>query len=57
MEAFGLIGLLFSLVGLIIPIAITVFLLVWIHGIKANSEVQVQQNQRIIELLEKINNK
>lgn len=57
MEAFGLIGLLFSLVGLIIPIAITVFLLVWIHGIKVNSEVQVQQNQRIIELLEKINNK
>jgi len=57
MEAFGLIGLLFSLVGLIIPIAVTVFLLVWIHGIKANSEVQVQQNQRIIELLEKINNK
>jgi hypothetical protein len=57
MEAFGLIGLLFSLVGLIIPIAITVFLLVWIHGIKANSEVQVQQNQKIIELLEEINNK
>ncbi|WP_096273846.1 hypothetical protein [Paucisalibacillus globulus] len=57
MEAFGLIGLLFSLVGLIIPIAVTVFLLVWIHGIKANSEVQVQQNQKIIELLEEINNK
>ena len=57
MEAFGLIGLLFSLVGLIIPIAVTVFLLVWTHGIKANSEVQVQQNQKIIELLEEIKNK
>ncbi|WP_197025046.1 hypothetical protein [Paucisalibacillus sp. EB02] len=57
MEAFGLFGLFFSLIGLIIPIAVTVFLLVWIHGIKANSEVQVQQNQKIIELLEEINNK
>lgn len=35
-----------------VPIAV-IFLLIWIYQIKRNSEIQVDQNKRIIELLEK----
>lgn len=34
-----------------VPLAV-IFLLIWIYKIKRNSEIQVEQNKRIIELLE-----
>jgi len=34
-----------------VPLAV-IFLIIWIYKIKRNSEIQVEQNKRIIELLE-----
>ncbi len=56
LSSIGIFGSLISLIIIIIPIAIVVFLLVWTHPIKTNSEIQVQQNQRLIDLLEELNN-
>ncbi|MGJ7912501.1 hypothetical protein [Neobacillus sp. LXY-1] len=42
---------LFVVIGL--PIAV-IFLLVSVYKMKRNSEIQVEQNKRIIELLEKV---
>jgi hypothetical protein len=40
----------------VIPVVI-VFMLIWIREIKINNEIQVKQNEDIIELLKKLNNK
>jgi Na+-transporting methylmalonyl-CoA/oxaloacetate decarboxylase gamma subunit len=46
---FGLLSLL-TLIGM--PIAF-IFLLIWINQIKKYGEIQVEQNKKIIQLLEK----
>jgi uncharacterized membrane protein len=57
MSSIGFPGLILALIPLILPIVIIVFLLIWVHQIKANSEMQVKQNQKIINLLEELNRK
>jgi len=52
MEAFGSIGLLIALLTTAFPVVIGILVLVWINQIKNNSEIQVQQNKKIIQLLE-----
>lgn len=50
----------FSVFGMIIallPILIVVFVLRWVHFIYQNSEKQVEQNEKIIELLTEIKEK
>ena len=42
---------------ILLPLLILVFLLKWVHQIKVNSEIQVEQNNKIIKLLEKQNQK
>jgi hypothetical protein len=46
-------GLMSLFIGLAAPISFIV-LLFWVFRINKNSEVQVEQNKRIIELLEKV---
>lgn len=46
-------GLMSLFIGLAAPISFIV-LLIWVFRINKNSEVQVVQNKRIIELLEKV---
>jgi flagellar biogenesis protein FliO len=46
-------GLMSLFIGLAAPISFIV-LLIWVFRINKNSEVQVEQNKRIIELLEKV---
>lgn len=43
------------LIAIGMPLAI-VFLLIWIYKIKRNSDIQVEQNNKIIKLLEKESN-
>ncbi|MBP3953122.1 hypothetical protein [Bacillus suaedae] len=44
----------FYLVLLVFSIPVTVaVLLIWVYRIKKNSETQLEQNERIIQLLEK----
>jgi uncharacterized membrane protein len=57
MSSIGFPGLIMALIPLIVPIVVIVFLLIWVHQIKANSEMQVKQNQKIINLLEELNRK
>ncbi|MFS0674143.1 hypothetical protein [Ornithinibacillus sp. 179-J 7C1 HS] len=57
MASIGIIGFLFSLIAFIIPLVLIIFILIWIHQIKVNSENQVKQNNEIIKLLEELNNK
>ncbi|SDJ80935.1 hypothetical protein [Sediminibacillus albus] len=45
--------LIFLLVYIGLPLTI-IFLLKWIYEIKNNSELQVEQNYKIIDLLERI---
>lgn len=40
---------LFTVLGLHLAV---IFLLIWIYKIKINSEIQVEQNKKILELLE-----
>ncbi len=49
MEGLAFIWILFVYIGL--PVAV-VLLLIWIYKIKSNSETQVKQNQKIIQLLD-----
>lgn len=51
MSFFGVINL---ILGIAIPVAV-IFVLIWIYQIKENGKIQVNQNQKIIELLEKLN--
>ncbi|HDR7377596.1 MULTISPECIES: hypothetical protein [Bacillus] len=46
-SSFSLIGLLFT----IIPFFLVIFLFRWVRFIYQNSEKQVEQNEKIIELL------
>jgi hypothetical protein len=46
-------GLMSLFIGLAAPISF-ILLLIWVYRINKNSEVQVEQNKRIIELLEKV---
>jgi flagellar biogenesis protein FliO len=46
-------GLMSIFIGLAAPISF-ILLLIWVFRINKNSEVQVEQNKRIIELLEKV---
>ena len=46
-------GLMSLFIGLAAPISF-ILLLIWVYRINKNSEVQLEQNKRIIELLEKI---
>ena len=48
----GVMGILSLLFTIGIPVAI-VILLVWIYQIKRNGEIQIEQNNKIIQLLEK----
>ncbi|MEN2768670.1 hypothetical protein [Ornithinibacillus xuwenensis] len=57
MSSIGISGVLLSLLFLVIPIVLFILLLIWIYQIKSNSDVQLKQNQRIIELLEEWNRK
>jgi chromate transport protein ChrA len=57
MSSIGISGVLLSLLILVIPIVLFILLLIWIYQIKSNSDVQLKQNQRIIELLEEWNRK
>ena len=57
MASIGIIGFLFSLIAFIIPLVLIIFILIWIHQIKVNSENQVKQNNEIIKLLEELKNK
>lgn len=47
----GLFSLLIFLAG---PVA-AILLLVWVYQMKKNSEILIEQNKRVIELLEKEN--
>ncbi|RSD29010.1 hypothetical protein [Mesobacillus subterraneus] len=47
-------GLMSLFIGLAAPISFIV-LLIWVYRVYKNSEKQVEQNKRIIELLEKLN--
>ncbi|GIO26488.1 hypothetical protein [Ornithinibacillus bavariensis] len=57
MSSIGIPGLVLTLIPLLVPIALIVFLLIWIYQIKVSNDVQVKQNQKIIDLLEKLNRK
>lgn len=49
----------FSFIGIfltLIPIALTILVIIWILQIRDYNHKQVEQNKRIIELLEKQNN-
>ena len=48
----GMMGIFSLLFTIGIPVAI-VFLMVWIYQIKRNGEIQIEQNNKIIQLLEK----
>ncbi|WP_197277531.1 hypothetical protein [Bacillus sp. FJAT-27245] len=48
----SIMGLMSLLIALVIPVMVIV-LAYWIYQIKRNTELQVEQNNRIIELLEK----
>ncbi|MBC5637636.1 MULTISPECIES: hypothetical protein [Ornithinibacillus] len=56
-EAIGIFGGFLSLIFALIPIALAVFVLIWLYQMKVNSDVQVKQNQEIIRLLEEVRNK
>lgn len=51
MGGFGFIGIFVSL----LPLIILAFVLRWIRIIKINSEIQVEQNKEMINLLHQIN--
>ncbi|MDL4842966.1 hypothetical protein [Aquibacillus rhizosphaerae] len=57
MESFAPVGLMLSSIMFLIPIVITVLLLIWVYNIKKNSEIQVKQNNQMIHLLERIQDK
>lgn len=46
-------GLMSLFIGLAAPISF-ILLLIWVFRINKNSEIQIEQNKRIIELLEKV---
>lgn len=47
MEVFGLVGIIFSL----LPLVLAILLIKWLFNIKQNSDEQVRQNKEIISLL------
>lgn len=49
----GVMGLASLLITIGIPVAM-VLLLIWTYKIKRNSDIQVEQNNKMIKLLEKI---
>ena len=51
----GVMGFGSMLITIGMPLAV-VFLLVWTYKIKRNSDIQVEQNNKIIKLLEKDTN-
>lgn len=57
MEILALPGMFISMIFMVAPIIAAVFLLVWVYQTKVNSEKQVMQNERIIQLLEDLNNR
>ena len=57
---FGIFGLLIIILNILLPVVIGVIVIVvilWINKIKNNSELQVKQNKRILELLEQMSKK
>jgi len=48
---------LFIMLFSLVPLIMYIFLLIWIHSIKTNTERQVEQNEQIIRLLNDMNNK
>lgn len=48
----SIMGMISFFVVLAVPVSL-VILLIWIYRMYKNSEIQVEQNKRIIELLEK----
>jgi competence protein ComGC len=57
MGSFSGFGILVSLITVLLPFVIGILVLIWVSQIKNNSEIQVKQNERIIELLEQSNEK
>ncbi|WP_047986289.1 hypothetical protein [Ornithinibacillus californiensis] len=57
MGSFSGFGILASLITVLLPFVIGILVLIWVSQIKNNSEIQVKQNKRIIELLEQSNEK
>jgi hypothetical protein len=51
----GVMGFGSLLITIVMPLAV-IFLLVWTYKIKRNSDIQVEQNNKIIKLLEKETN-
>ncbi|WP_171038102.1 hypothetical protein [Aquibacillus sediminis] len=54
MTSIAPLGLLFSLLSILIPIVVTVLILMWVYDIKKKSAKQVEQNNKIIQLLEEL---
>jgi hypothetical protein len=52
MYAASFLGLFSLLITMVVPVAM-IILLIWIYQIKKNSDIQVEQNKEIIELLKK----
>ncbi|WP_172794010.1 hypothetical protein [Sporosarcina sp. HYO08] len=49
---------LFSLLfTIILPVVVLIFILIWMYQIKSSNETQVNQNQKIIQLLKELNDK
>ena len=53
MVAPSIMGMMSLFIVIAVPVSF-VFLLKWIYRMNKNSEIQVEQNKRIIELLEKL---
>lgn len=54
MEGFGVLMGLFSLMMYVAIPVVTIFFIIWIYRIKQNSDMQVEQNKEIIQLLQKL---
>ncbi|ADU28912.1 hypothetical protein [Evansella cellulosilytica] len=57
MEFLAFIPIMLFLLVSILPLVLFILIIIWIYSIKSNTEKQVAQNERIIQLLQKIDSK